>query len=70
MTWVLVLYLLAGGSGDAGKALATIPGYSSKEQCTQAAEAIGKRFGSLCIPGPGDKMLPPDVRAPCAERRL
>ncbi len=46
-TWVLILWL-----NGSGKAIATVPGYPTEQDCTAAAVMIQKDVNARCIPGP------------------
>lgn len=52
--WVLIMILYAGGTGNAGKAIATLA-FVDKAECEQAINLLtnaGKRYfdGLVCIP--------------------
>ncbi len=61
MTWVLVIYIVAGTSPNSDTrgalpAFATVPGYQSRSDCELAAKEVneinGHPLAAICIDGP------------------
>jgi len=61
MTWILIIYIVAGTSPNsetrgALPALATVPGYQSRYDCELAAKEVneisGHPLSAVCIDGP------------------
>ena len=61
MTWVLIIYIVAGTSPNSAAlpampAFATVPGYQSRSDCDLAAKEVnevnGHPLSAFCIAGP------------------